>query len=189
MTRANTISEGHPLRRFFADMVLRRFAGDLGLADARLSSYVSGLLVSFTHVDNLYRIRDARGRRLEDVGHMLLESNPLLGAASFDREREVRKHVGDYVLFVAGLFPESLRGGRRYREMRLDAFVDYVRAGKESYTVVSAFDQFEYKDEAPLFRRLAENFEMCVFGLNLVKQDLESLQRQYYRGLREVLEG
>jgi hypothetical protein len=42
-----------------------------------------------------------------------------------------------------------------------------MKAGKESYTVVSAFDQFEYKDEAPLFRRLAENFELCVFGLNL----------------------
>jgi hypothetical protein len=51
-------------------------------------------------VDNLDRIRDSHGRGLEDVGEMLLESNPLLGASSFDREREVRKHVGDYVLFI-----------------------------------------------------------------------------------------
>ena len=170
-------------------MVRRRFDADVRLPDARLAAYVSGLLVDFTHADNLYRIRDSRGRRLEDIGEMLLESNPLLGASSFDREREVRKHVGDYVLFMSGLFPESLSGRRRFRQMRLDVFVDYMKAGKESYTVVSAFDQFEYKDEAPLFRKMAENFELCVFGLNLVKQDLERLQRQYYHGLQRVLEG
>ncbi len=47
---------------------------------------------------------------------------------------------------------------------------DYVKAGKESDGVVSAFDQFEYKDEAPFFRKLAENFELCVFGLNVMPQ-------------------
>lgn len=170
-------------------MVQRRFEADMRLADPRLAAYVSGLLVDFTHVNNLYRIRDSRGRRLEDIGEMLLESNPLLDASSFDREREVRKHVGDYVLFMTGLFPESLSGQQRYRQMRLDVFVDYMKAGKESYTVVSAFDQFEYRDEAPLFRKLADNLELCVFGLNMVKQDLERLQRQYFHGLQKVMEG
>ena len=190
MRNFNTVGRDHPLRRFFNDMVARRFDADLRLPDPRLAAYVSGLLVDFTHVDHLYRVRDARGRRLEDVGEMLLESNPLLGeAGSFDRERAVRKHVGDYVLFMTGLFPESLSGRQRFRQMRLDVFVDYMKAGKESYGVVAAFDQFEYRDEAPLFRKLADNFELCVFGLNLVKEDLERLQRAYYRGLREALEG
>ncbi len=67
--------------------------------------------------------------------------------------------------------------------------MDYVKAGKESYGVVAAFDQSEYAGEAPLFRKLADNFELCVFGLNLVKEELERLQRAYYRGLREALEG
>ncbi len=190
MRKAHAISSDHPLRHFFTDIVRRRFEADARLPDPRLAAYVSGVLVDFTHVDNLYRVRNARGRRLEDVGEMLLESNPLLGeVGSFDREREVRKHVGDYVLFMTGLFPESLSGQQRFREMRLDVFVDYMKAGKESYKVVSAFDQFEYRDEAPLFRKLAENFELCVFGLNLVKQDLERLQRAYYLGLRRAVEG
>lgn len=189
MKRVHAVGDDHPLRHFFTDMVRRRFDADIRLPDPRLAAYVSGLLVDFTHVDNLYLIRDSRGRRLEDVGEMLLESNPLLEASSFDREREVRKHVGDYVLFMTGLFPESLQGRKRFRQMRLDVFVDYMKAGKESYKVVSAFDQFEYKDESPLFRKMAENFELCVFGLNLVKQDLERLQRQYYHGLQRVLEG
>lgn len=168
MRRIQTVSRNHPLRHFFTDLVRRRFDRDVRIPDPLLAAYISGLLVDFTHADNLYHISDSRGRRLEDIGEMLLESNPLLEASSFDREREVRKHVGDYVLFMTGLFPESLSSPQRYRRTRLDVLVDYIKAGKESYTVVSAFDQFEYKGEAPLFRKLAENFELCVFGLNLV---------------------
>ena len=181
------IGRAHPLRRLFTELVWRRFWWDMGLRDERLAAYASGLLVDFTHADNLYRVRDAGGRRLEDVGEMLLESNPLLGAASFDREREVRRHVGDYTLFMTGIFPEFVAGAQRARAARLDAFVDYIEAGKESYRVVAAFDQFEYAAEAPLYRRLAEEFERCVFGLNLVKQDLGRLERGYYRRLRETL--
>src|SRR5919206_4227513 len=101
MRKASAISPDHPLRHFFTDMVRRRFEADVRLPDLRLAAYVSGVLVDFTHVDSLYRVRDARGRRLEDVGEMLFESNPLLGElGSFERERAVRKHVGDYVLFM-----------------------------------------------------------------------------------------
>jgi len=187
--RTFRIGPAHPLRQFFADMVGRRFRADVQLSDPRLAAYVSGLLVDFTHVDRLFHIRDAHGRRLEDVGEMLIESNPLLEASSFDREREVRKHIGDYTLFMTGLFPESVAAPRRLRQRRLDAFVDYIEAGKESYRVVSSFDQFEYEAEAPLFRQLAEHFELCVFGLNLVKQDLERLQSDYYRRLSATLDG
>lgn len=180
------IPQGHPLRSLFENLVRRRLYGDAQLRDSEIVAYVSNLLVEFTHVRNLYKIRDARGRRLEDVGEMLLASNPLLEGRSFDHERAVRKHVGDYTLFLAGLFPEYVASLPR-RGLRLDAFIDYVRAGKESYHIVSAFDLFEYKREASLFRKLSESFELCVFGLNLVKKDLESLQRGYYNGLRAIL--
>lgn len=47
--------------------------------------------------------------------------------------------------------------------------------------------QLEYRDEAPLFRRLSENFELCVMGFNLVKQDLENLQRECSHNLKQAL--
>jgi hypothetical protein len=59
--------------------------------------------------------------------------------------------------------------------------IDYVKAGKESYRIVAAFDQFEYRQVAPLFRRLAEEFESCVYGLNRVKAGLEALRDPQYR--------
>src|SRR5215470_16263962 len=105
------------LRKFLGELVWRHFVEDVRLEEPQIASYVTALLADFARTENLYRIRNTFGKRLEDVGEMLIESNPLLEAASFDREREVRKHVGDYTLFIAG---------------------------KESYAIVSSFDQFEY---------------------------------------------
>ena len=180
------ISPNHPLRSLFTELIEKRLLGTAQLEDHRIADYVAGLLLDFCHVENVYRIRDAKGRRLEDVGEMLIASNPLLGGRSFIYEREVRKHIGDYTLFIMGLFPEHIARIHR-KGIGLDAFVDYMKAGKESYAIVAAFNQFEFRDEAPLFRRLSDRFELCVFGLNLVKHDLAEQQNAAYRHLRQAL--
>jgi hypothetical protein len=174
------ISPNHPLCRLFTGLVAKE------LPDREIAAYVANLLVDFTHVEHLYRIRNSRGKRLEDVGEMLVESNPLLDARSFEREREVRKQIGDYTLFLTGMFPEYV-AALPQRGLRLDSMVDYVKAGKESYRIVAAFDQFEYRDAAPLFRRLAERFELCVYGLNRVKSGLEELREEEYQSWRRRL--
>lgn len=180
------VGNSHPLSQLFRLLVRRRLYGDAQLRDTQICSYISTLLTEFAHARNLFKARDARGKRLEDVGEMLIESNPLLEGRYFDREREVRRHIGDYTLFLSGLFPEyvaTLPGCG----LRLDALVDYVKAGKESYRIVAAFNQFEYREEAPLFHRLSDSFEICVFGLNLVKQDPNRLQQPSYRYLRSAI--
>jgi hypothetical protein len=163
----------------FAEFVERNFRGHLEVDDPELTNYVTALLLDFTRADNVYKIRDARGRAIEDVGEMLMESNPLgpHDAAGFDREREVRKHVGDFTLFFSGMFPESIRRWR-LRRLQVGSWIDYMRAGKESYGVVAAFDQFEYQKVAPTFRKLSERFEECVYGLHLVRQQLHDSGRR-----------
>ena len=175
------IHPDHPLSRLFAGLVAKELPGD-----REIVGYVANLLIDFVHVDQLYRIRNSRGKRLEDVGEMLVESNPALEARSFEREREVRKHIGDYTLFLTGMFPEFVAALPR-RGLRLDSMIDYVKAGKESYRIVAAFDQFEYRRVAPLFRRLSEQFEYCVYGLNRVKGDLEMLREERYRAFKKNL--
>src|SRR6266516_2951247 len=122
-----------PVDAVLGELVWRHFFEDVRLEEPRVTTYVASLLADFARTENLYRIRDAQGKRLEEVGEMLVESNPLLEAASFDRERELRKHVGDYTLFMTGLFPESVAKARRTRHPCRDAFIDFVQAGKESY--------------------------------------------------------
>jgi hypothetical protein len=178
---ARSIPINHPLRRLFSSLIDQEFQGE-----REIGAYVANLMADFAHVDSLYRIRNSRGKRLEDVAEMMIESNPLLGATSFDREREVRKHIGDYTLFLTGLFPEYVASLPR-RGLRLDSMIDYLKAGKESYRIVAAFDQFEYRTVAPLFRRLSAEFEGCVYGLNRVKQRLDALQDDSYQAWRREL--
>lgn len=175
------VPEHHPLRHLFERLVRARFFQDLNLYDVEISRYVAGVLADFTHAEHLYRLRNVRGQTVEAVAEMLLEANPLLEANSFDRERAVRKHIGDFTLFLTGLFPEHVGSRFLIRRVPIDAFVDYVRVGKESYAVVAAFNLFEYRHEAPLFRRLSDRFELCVHGLNLVKADLAQMEQEDYR--------
>ena len=181
------VTESHPLNRLFLELVNRNFEEFVGLHDGEVSAYVANLLTEFCETEQLYKIRDAGGRPLHDMGEMLLESNPIYGPApSFDRERQVRKHIGDYSLFFSGMFPESINHWR-LRRQRLENFVDFMRAGKESYWIVSKFEFFEYAKVAPLFKRLSQEFERCVVGLNMVKAELEVMQHPIARQTREII--
>ena len=181
------IPESHPLQQLFNELVDRNFSNFVGLRDPEMSGYVANLLTEFCQCDRLYQVRDAAGRPLDDVGEMLLESNPIYGPApSFDRERQVRKHIGDYTLFFTGMFPESINR-YRLRRQRLENFVDLMKAGKESYYIVSKFEHFEYAKVAPLFKRLACEFERCVCGLNMVKAELDVMQHPIARQAEEIL--
>ena len=142
----------------------RHYAEEIGLRDPQIVAYVSHLLAEFCDAEQLFKIRNAADRPLTDVGEMLLESDPVYGPApSFDRERQVRKHIGDYTLFFAGMFPESINHFR-LRRQRLENFVDWMKAGKESYYIVSKFEHFEYAKVAPLFANLSQNFENACTG-------------------------
>ena len=181
------IPEDHPLQKLFLELVGRHYAEEIGIRDSEVVGYVAHLLAEFCEAEQLLKIQSAAGQPLTDVGSMLLESNPVYGPApSFDRERQVRKHIGDYTLFFTGMFPESLNHLRLRRD-RLESMVDWIKAGKESYYVVSKFDCFEYTKVAPMFGRLANHFEQCVYGLNCVKNELQEMQHPIVRRGSELV--
>uniref|UniRef100_A0A372IPQ0 Uncharacterized protein n=2 Tax=Paracidobacterium acidisoli TaxID=2303751 RepID=A0A372IPQ0_9BACT len=161
------------LRQFFHEVVSGCYPTYTGLDDSEVTTYIADLLTEFTASENLYRIRDASGKPLREIGEMLTASDPVLGSApSFDAEREMRRHIGDFALFSTGMYPESMH----MRRNPLDAdFMEMVRTGKESYYIVSQFDLFEYKQEAPFFARLSEEFERCMYGLTKVREELDRL--------------
>src|SRR5207302_1215567 len=134
------ISESHPLQDLFQDLVGRHYAEEIGIRDPQLVAYVSHLLAEFCDAEQLFKIHNAFNRPLSDVGEMLLESDPVYGpAASFDRERQVRKHIGDYTLFFAGMIPESINHFR-HRRQRLENFVDWMKACNGGYYIVAYFE-------------------------------------------------
>jgi hypothetical protein len=167
------ISESHPLRQLFHEIVADCYASHTGITDPELTTYVGDLLTEFSAAERLYRLRDPEGRPVRDLHEMLAAADPIYGnASSFDEEREVRRHIGDYALFATGMYPESMQ---LWRHSGTSSFLEMVATGKESYYIVSQFDLFEYKFEAPLFARLSEDFEACMHGLTHVRGELNKM--------------
>ncbi len=164
-------AQAHPLEAFFQQAVRNCYEGKLGLRDPEVTGYVARLLCEFAEADKLYQVRDELGRPIEELTEMMRAADPVNGTAtSFDEERSVRKHIGDYALFLAGMYPEAADSGRRRR--RRPSLGELIRAGKESYYIVSQFNLYEYEREAPLFARLSGEFERCLLGLTLVREEL-----------------
>jgi hypothetical protein len=165
-------TQGHPLEPFFHQVVRNSYEGKLGLNDPDVTGYVAHLLCEFSEAKNLYKVRDHLGHPIEELEAMMLAADPVNGSApSFDAERSVRKYIGDYALFVSGMYPQAAVPGRRRGPH--PSLNELIHAGKESYFIVSQFNLFEYEQEAPLFARLSDWFERCILGLALVREDLE----------------
>lgn len=163
------VSNDHPLSHLFAELVQK------SVADRRLSgckeieTYLTDLLVRFVHTDGVFAIR-REGQPLNSVIEMVAEGDVRLNADSFERERQVHRHIGDYILFWSGVYPEFLR--RLRVSGSPDLACDYTQQGSHSYYVVSTFDYPPFGEEAPTFRRLSEEFEGCTAALSDVAASL-----------------
>src|SRR6476660_9314973 len=184
----SSIPARHPLRQLFSALTEKTFTEHLGWPDLNVTTYVTNLLVDFTRTDQLFKVKNREGQQVDTVVDLLFESEVLLEAQSLDRERAVHQHIGDFTLFMAGLFPEYLRrlksAGRIYHK---DFLVDYVKTGKRSYGIVAQIGQDDAETSLPLFQKLSENFELCVTGLGFVRSDLDRMQNPAYRKTRDLL--
>jgi len=161
----------HPLRRLFAGLTEQTFIDTLGLGDPPLIDYLSELLSRFIHMDDIFRLRSVRGRRLEEVVDMVIEAEAL--PAEGRTRREFHRHIGDFALFWTGVYPEALRHLRSV--LSKDHFVDYCEQGKRSYYIASTFEEENYRVQAPVLRRLSQEFELCAYGLNRIRHEWERI--------------
>lgn len=160
------ISEEHPLRAFFQSLVSDSFRVKMGLQDSDVEEYLSGLITEFMHTDAA--ALEEEDAVVDDLVEMASRGDVLLGANSFEKERYVHKHIGDYLLFYGGLFPGHLE--RLRRQGRPAGLIDPVGQGRTSYYLVSTFVHGDYASEAMLFRRMSEDFETYLFALHLVRE-------------------
>lgn len=174
------------LEALFRSFLERAFVLSRRWDDRQVIEYLTRLLTDFVHVDRLYRLRDLNGRPLEEVADMLYYADIRLGAQSFYQEREVHKHIGDFTLFWTGVYPEAVP--RLRASLRKDHLIDYVKQGKHSYYIVSLFDIGEWREEAPLYRKLSENFEICMQGLHAVRQQWEHSAQESFRQFQRRFE-
>lgn len=168
-----SVPASHPLRRLFAGLTEQTFLNQLGIGDPHLIDYLSELLSRFIHMDAVYRLKNDRGRKLEEVADMLLDAAAL--PAEGRTRREVYRHIGDFTLFWTGVYPEAL--SRLRSSLSKDSFIDYCEQGKRSYYIASTFEEDPYQEQAPVLRRLSQEFEICAYGLTQVRYEWERFQR------------
>ncbi|MFM9873300.1 MAG: hypothetical protein ACKVQS_07530 [Fimbriimonadaceae bacterium] len=163
------ISPTHPLYQMMAELVQTEIGHHIGPAIApETHDYLTALLFDFMRTDRLYAIKNHSGQTVTSIIEMLAEGDVRLNADSFDREREVHKHIGDFILFWSGLYPKHLT--RLKLATQTDLTCDYKRQGRESYHLVSTFDHDPYSAEAPIFSNLSEGFDDFAFILGQVSR-------------------
>jgi hypothetical protein len=161
------------LRRFFSGVTEHAFQSHLGVADPPLVDYLSGLLIRFVHADDIYSVRGVRGSRLTQVADMLAEAQARQGPA----KRKVHRHIGDFILFWTGVYPEI--ADRMRRAGSRDSLLDYRAQGKKAYYIASTIavdTQATTKEEtasSEVLERLSDQFELCVYGLSEVRRQWE----------------
>jgi len=163
------IPEDHPLRLLFLQLT-ERGMGQLNLHDHDTIQYITNLLTDFVHAENMHRIKSEAGQRVQYLFDMLTQASSEMSPAI---RRDYYKHVGDLTLFNLGLFPESLTYG--HRTVSPDY---YAEAGRRSYTIVAEMDSCTSRSTT-VYRKLSEQFEQCVIGLNWVKLYINDPFYQY----------
>lgn len=166
------ISGEHPIWMYFGKAVHQAMVESFGLSEEDVEVYVTRLLVDFLHGDNLFAIRDRMGKPIDSIADMLVEGDVRYNANSFDREREVHRHIGDFLLFSSGLFPEYLRE-LRAANVR-DLLLDVNQQAKESYHIASTFDHDPYAAEAKTLGKLSAQFEAYQASLMLVRASFDA---------------
>ena len=153
------------LPRFF-ESVTRQAFGDLAIDDAPALRYLTELLTRFVRSEALRAIRELPGRRLDSVTDSLLAIQDVWATDSPDfspgAERALRRQVGDYTLFMTGIFRDHVD--------RLAVTGYYEQEGRRAYRFVAEMARARSEAEAPLYRRLSDRFEMYAGALTYARK-------------------
>jgi hypothetical protein len=149
------------LHEFFLSMTRKSF-GELGVADEAVVGYVAALMTEFARADRLYAMH-AEGRATDSVVRMqLAASEAPRDERELVRARAMRKYVGDYSLFMSGLF--------RTHVERRGALDYYFQEGQRSYWAVSELDLTLYRNGFLFFQQLSKNFEYYSGALDYMRK-------------------
>jgi hypothetical protein len=150
------------LQTFFHNLIRQSF-WQLGINDSTVTRYVADVLTDFAKSENLYRMRSRTGKRMESMVEVLAEhADAPMDEARLLRERSMRKYLGDYALFMSGIFRSHVEGR---------GFLNYyIEEGSRSYWTVSELDLSLYRTGFILFQELSKKFEYYSGALDYTRK-------------------
>lgn len=151
--------------QFYFYVLIRRVLKETGITDRKMSDYIASLLETFSRTARMKSPVDAQNGPIQYLSDMLLALNKASPAQTF----LIRAHVGNYSLFLTGIFRESVE--HRSRRGAPD-FAYYEEMGRMSYRVVAHHSVARSCDLSDIFEALADQFREVRLALNRLSDSL-----------------
>lgn len=156
----------HASYALFAYVIVRHALRRAGEEDRTLADYVASIVMHFGLRDRAIRVAESD----DELYHTLAD---LVGAAEGpDAQRNflVRAHLGNYALWVSGLFPDLIEN-RRWRRggPDLDYFEDL---GRRAFQLAADHQLANEHGLATLYATAAQRFGLLRVALNAVSDTL-----------------
>ncbi len=154
--------------QFYFYVLARHVLQQAGLTDRKLCDYVGSLLETFSRANLLPspHANDSCGR--EYISDMLIA----LTRATPEQAFLLRAHVGNYSLFISGIFHENTQ--RRSLRGAPDLGF-YEQMGRTNYQLVSSHATARRCDLNDVFEELADRFRDVRLALNQLSDQLLNL--------------
>lgn len=151
------------LHQFFYRQIQHDF-NNHGLDEPDTIHYISDVLTRFAQTEKLYLLRDNDNKPLEHLVDMQAARHEALGSehgrVNRVREHQILRHIGEYSLFMSGLFKQRLESRGQ---------LDYYIANGSSAFWYCADHEHDGSTRYRLFRRLYYNFSHIVSALDRIR--------------------
>ena len=131
-----------------------------GIDDRGTADYVASLIAAFGRAGRAYRISAQDGSEFHYLADMISEMRPAGGRRQF----LLRVHVGDFALWMSGLFPDYLEARTRRRGAPPIAYFEEL--GADGYRLASKSREAEELGMDTVFKDVADHFSGVRVALN-----------------------
>ncbi|HXT14626.1 MAG TPA: hypothetical protein VN706_03300 [Gemmatimonadaceae bacterium] len=150
----------------FAYVLIRHTLRRMGEDDRGLADYVSAVLIHFGFRDRAHRVADSD----DEVYHALAQLAADLDDPDARRSFLVRTHLGNYALWLSGIFPDYIEH-RRWRRGGPDLEY-YEEMGRRGFQLAADHQLAEEHGLTTLYSNAAERFGLLRQALNGVSDAL-----------------
>lgn len=156
----------HASFTLFAYVMIRNALREAGENDRGLADYVSAIVIHFGLRGRAHRISDSD----DEVYDAIVRICEDLNDPDVRRSFLVRTHLGNYALWLSGIFPDYIEQ-RRWRRGGPDLEY-YEEMGRRGFQLAADHRLAEEHGLAPLYATAAERFGVLRTALNAVSDSL-----------------
>jgi hypothetical protein len=143
-------------------VLVRHALLEVGIRERGTADYVASLLVAFGRAGRAYRVSETT----TDEYHYLVDMVARLASANAREAFLLRSHLGNFSLWLSGLFPDYLES--RSRRKGAPSITYYERMGTTGYQLASRSPEAATLGIDRILSEVADHFAGVRSALNLV---------------------